>query len=68
MAVISDTGYVCSAQVAASDDKLLNDEAVETVRKWHFDPAMRDGKPVAVAITVEVNFRPGHEAEPVVQR
>jgi len=31
--------------------------AMEAVRKWKFDPATRDGKPVATAIKVEVNFR-----------
>jgi beta-lactamase regulating signal transducer with metallopeptidase domain len=31
--------------------------AMEAVRQYRFHPALRDGKPVAVAITVEVNFR-----------
>jgi TonB family protein len=31
--------------------------AIEAVRKWKFDPATRDGKPVATAIKVEVAFR-----------
>lgn len=34
----------------------LDDRAVEAVRKWRFQPAKRNGKPVAVAINVEVNF------------
>jgi TonB family protein len=31
--------------------------AINAVRQYKFDPAMRKGKPVAVAITIEVNFR-----------
>ena len=35
----------------------LDDAAVEAVRKWRFKPAELNGRPVAVAINVEVNFR-----------
>jgi TonB family protein len=31
--------------------------AINAVRQYKFDPAMRKGKPVAVALTIEVNFR-----------
>jgi periplasmic protein TonB len=35
----------------------LDDEAVKSVEKWRFDPAMKEGSPVAVQINVEINFR-----------
>jgi len=35
----------------------LDDNAVETVRNWRFSPAMLNGQPVPVLISVEVNFR-----------
>jgi protein TonB len=35
----------------------LDEKAVEAVRTWKFDPARKDGQPVAVQINVEVNFR-----------
>ena len=35
----------------------LDEKAVEAVRQWKFDPAMKDGKAVAVQISVEVSFR-----------
>jgi protein TonB len=35
----------------------LDQKAVEAVRNWRFEPATKDGKPVAVQINVEVNFR-----------
>ena len=35
----------------------LDQKAIEAVNKWRFEPAMKDGRPVAVQINVEVNFR-----------
>jgi len=34
----------------------LDEKAIEAVRTWRFEPAMKDGRPVAVQINVEVNF------------
>jgi len=34
----------------------LDEKAIEAVKKWRFVPAMKDGKPVAVQVNVEVNF------------
>ncbi|MBM3812818.1 MAG: energy transducer TonB [Acidimicrobiia bacterium] len=35
----------------------LDEKAIEAVQKWRFKPGFLQGKPVAVAATVEVNFR-----------
>jgi TonB family protein len=35
----------------------LDEQAVEAVKKYRFKPAMEDGKPVTVAMNVEVNFK-----------
>ena len=35
----------------------LDQNAVETVRKFRFKPALKDGKPVAVYMTIAINFR-----------
>ncbi len=35
----------------------LDEKAVEAVKQWKFEPARKDGQPVAVQINVEVNFR-----------
>ncbi len=35
----------------------LDQKAIEAVNRWRFEPAMKDGRPVAVQINVEVNFR-----------
>ncbi len=34
----------------------LDEKALEAVKQWKFEPAMKDGKPVAVQISVEVTF------------
>jgi protein TonB len=35
----------------------LDEKAIEAVNTWKFEPAQKDGRPVAVAINVEVQFR-----------
>jgi periplasmic protein TonB len=34
----------------------LDEKAIEAVKLWRFEPATKDGKPVSVAINVEVTF------------
>ena len=34
----------------------LDEKAIEAVRNWKFEPAMKDGHPVRVEIAVEVDF------------
>lgn len=42
--------------VAESLDSELDESAIEAVRGWRFKPAIKDGHPVAAAITVKVHF------------
>jgi len=35
----------------------LDEKAIEAVRVWRFEPARKNGQPVAVQVNVEVNFR-----------
>ena len=38
----------------------LDEKAIEAVKKWRFEPAMKDKTPVAVYISVQVHFRLSH--------
>ena len=51
-------GAAHDIRVARSLGMGLDEKAVEAVRLWKFEPATRDGKPVAVPATIEINFRP----------
>jgi TonB family protein len=35
----------------------LDEKAMEAVKQWKFEPAKKDGQPVAVQVNIEVNFR-----------
>jgi TonB family protein len=35
----------------------LDEKAIEAVRRWKFKPGYKDGRPVTVAATIDVNFR-----------
>jgi hypothetical protein len=56
MAVISDKGYVCDAQVIRGLDKETDEKSAGAVRQWHFQPARKDGHAVPVVVIVEVNY------------
>jgi periplasmic protein TonB len=34
----------------------LDEKAIEAVKKWRFEPAKKDGRPVAVLVSVQVDF------------
>ncbi len=56
-AVIGTDGRPKELQVARSLGMGLDEKAIEAVRKWRFTPALKDGHPVPVLISIEVNFR-----------
>jgi TonB family protein len=55
--VVTDEGTVRDAQIASGLEKDLDKQALKAVSTWKFEPATKDGKPVAVRIRVEVDFR-----------
>ena len=55
--IVDQNGRPRDVKVARSLGMGLDQKAIEAVRKWTFEPAEKDGKPVAVQINVEVNFR-----------
>lgn len=55
--VVTEDGDVREAKVVTSLDKDLDKQAVKIVSTWKFEPATKDGKPVAVRIKVEVDYK-----------
>jgi TonB family protein len=50
-------GRAHNMHVERSLDPGLDQKALEAVKQWEFRPGKKDGKPVAVAATIEINFR-----------
>lgn len=55
--VIGPDGRAHDIKVARTLGMGLDQKAIAAVRKWRFEPAMKDGRPVAVQVNIEVNFR-----------
>jgi periplasmic protein TonB len=55
--VVGPDGRPRDIRIARSLGLGLDEKAIEAVKSWKFEPAMKDGKPVAVQINVEVSFR-----------
>ena len=56
-AVIAADGRPRSLQVVRSLGMGLDQKALDAVSKWRFSPAVKDGRPVAVQVDIEVAFR-----------
>ena len=50
-------GRAHNTHVERSLDPGLDQKALEAVEQWEFVPGKKEGKPVAVAATIEINFR-----------
>jgi TonB family protein len=55
--VVDDKGQPRDLRVIRPLGLGLDEKAIEAVMKWRFRPGYKDGKPVPVAATIEVNFR-----------
>jgi TonB family protein len=55
-AEISRAGTVENVVVLHKLGKGLDESAVRAIKQWKFSPALKDGRPVAVMITIEMNF------------
>lgn len=54
--IVGADGRPSNIHVQSSLGMGLDEKAIEAVKNWRFEPAMKDGHPVAVAIAVEVDF------------
>jgi protein TonB len=55
--VVGPDGRVRDVRVQRTLGLGLDEKAIEAVRRWRFEPAKKNGQPVAVQVNVEVNFR-----------
>jgi periplasmic protein TonB len=55
--VVGVNGKATNITVAHSLGLGLDEKAIEAVKQWTFEPGKKDGKPVPVAASIEVNFR-----------
>jgi TonB family protein len=54
---IDPNGKAGNIEVKRSLGLGLDEKAIEAVRQWKFRPGYKDGNPVTVFATIEVNFR-----------
>jgi len=56
--VVNENGDITDVEVTRSLDKEygLDQAAIDASRQWKFKPGRKDGKPVAVRITIEMTF------------
>ena len=56
--VVNENGDISDVQVTRSLDKEygLDQAAIDAARQWKFKPGQKDGKAVAVRITIELTF------------
>ncbi len=54
--VIDSKGSVKKAEVVRGIAHDVDDCAIKAVREWRFQPAAKDGKPVAVSMDIEIRF------------
>jgi TonB family protein len=55
--VVDENGQAHAIRVTRSLEPGLDQKAIEAVSQWRFRPGQKDGKPVPVMASVEVNFR-----------
>jgi TonB family protein len=56
-AEVDPNGRAMNLRIMQSLGLGLDEKALEAIKKWRFRPGYKDGKPVTVAATIEVNFR-----------
>jgi TonB family protein len=56
-AVVTAQGRAEDIQVVRSLDAGLDANAVASIGQWLFKPGMKDGQPVDVGVTIEINFK-----------
>jgi TonB family protein len=55
--VIDERGNPRDIKVSRSAGASFDENAIAAVRRWRFKPALKDGRPVAVQVNIEINYR-----------
>ena len=55
--IVGSDGLPRDIRVGRSLSPEFDESAIDAVKKWKFAPATKDGKPVAVEINIEINFK-----------
>ncbi len=55
--IVTDEGKPSHILVAKAEGHGFDEAAIEAIKRWRFAPAMYEGKPVAVMVNVQVDFR-----------
>jgi TonB family protein len=55
--IVGEDGKGRDVRAAASPGLGLGEKAIEAVSSWRFQPGLKDGTPIAVAMNAEMNFR-----------
>ena len=56
--IVTSKGIPKSPEIVQGLEAEVDDSALSAVKQWRFDPAKREGMPVAVRVVVEINFHP----------
>ncbi len=54
--VVTEEGRVTDATIARTNNPAFNEPALEAIRKWTFEPAIRNGKPVKAKMQQPITF------------
>ena len=55
--IVDEEGVPKDVHITRSLSPDFDDSAIKAVEQYRFNPAMREGKPVAVSLNIEVNFK-----------
>lgn len=55
--IVEKDGTASNMMIVKSLDPGLDQAAIAAVKQWKFEPGKKDGKPVRVSATIEMNFR-----------
>jgi periplasmic protein TonB len=54
--IVSNDGTTRDVELVRGLERQMDEKAVAALKQWRFEPGQREGKPVAVRITVDMTF------------